>query len=99
MAQLVVDHLRDDDLIEETRDESFARQVGLEPVTARGIGKLGLALLDRTGRDLAPRIRIVEQLPVLEGESQPALSLDALPVTRDTFNAAPIYPSNLLPLP
>src|SRR5713226_3102616 len=94
MAQLVVDDLRDDDLIEEARDESFARQIGLEPVTARGIGKLGLALLDRTGRDLAPRIRIIEQVPILESESQPGLSRDALPVNRDTVDAAPIEPSN-----
>jgi len=67
MAQLVVDHLRDNDLIEEARDESFARQVRLEAVTgARESASLALRFLDRTGRDLAPRIRIIEQVPILK---------------------------------
>src|ERR1700730_249583 len=62
MTQLLVDHLRDNDLIEEAGNEAFARQIGLEPVTEGRVSELFLALLGRAGRKLAPRIRVVEQI-------------------------------------
>ena len=67
---------------------SLSRSAG----AARRIGELGQALGARAGRRLAPRLGIVEQVPVLEGEGEAGIGGEPLPDHADAALAAALQP-------
>ena len=89
-------HSRDHDLIEVARDEAFARHLVLERVAAARVAELRLALRDRAGGGFAPRIGVVEQVPVLEGEGEAGVGGDALAIDRNALLAAPLEPLRIV---
>ena len=74
------------------------RQVFAQACAARRIGELGQALLARAGRGVAPVLRIVEEIPVLEGEGKARVGREPLPHHADTALAAALQPGERAPM-
>jgi hypothetical protein len=94
--RLVAEALDDLDVRDADRDD--ARLVRAERGTARRVGELLLALLDRTQRGVQPVRVVVEEVPVLEREGERGGRRDALPVHAHAALAARVEPRDLHPV-
>ena len=68
------------------------RHVVLQGLAPGGVGELSLPLLARAGGRLAPGLRVVEEVPVLEGEVEAGVGGETLADDPDPPHAAALQP-------
>src|SRR5208282_4126753 len=90
MLQVGAMDLDDDDLTQvHSRDYGSGRA---QRRASRRVGQLGLALLESSKGGLAPRVGIVEQVEIDEGESQARIGGDTLAIDSESPLAAFLQP-------
>jgi len=84
----------DDDAVEGARPGE--RQPLLERVASGGVADLGQPLGRRADEQLPPRLRVVEEVEVLEGEGEPEVGGDGLRVDPQSPQPAVLEPGDRL---